>query len=174
LIFGLEIWDLPGLRFASMGLFEDQSDGDVQRAESLVEQTIAALGVDPAQSRLGGGRGPRFALRRGSAAMIIAIHPATSDADAGTLRVVAPVVRLPDEATQGALFHYLLEANASELVGLAFGVVDGDVVLVSERSLRDLDASEVEAMVKTVGRAADRYDDVLADQFGTCRSTDTP
>jgi len=157
-----------------MALFEDQAEDDLARAVTLVEQTIAALGIDPETSRLPADAGARFALRRGSAAVVIAVHPAVPGAEGGSIRVVAPVVRLPAEERRPALYRRLLEANATEVMGAAFAVVDPDVVLVVERSLRDLDASEVDAMIKTVGRVADRYDDALAQEFGTARSSDGP
>ena len=73
---------------------------------------------------------------------------------------------------EAALYKRLLEANASELVGVAFGLRDGEVVLVSERSVRDLDGSEVDALIRSVGRVADRFDDALAKEFGAQRSSD--
>lgn len=156
-----------------MTLFGDQSATELDRAVSLVEQSIAALGVDPERSRMAGEGGVRqFSLRRGSAALLVAIHPPGQGADAGSIRVVAPVVRMPDGGPTVELLMRLLRANADELVGAAFGVRDGEVVLVAERSVRDLDASEVDAMIRTVGRDADRYDDALAQEFGTLRASD--
>ncbi|MCZ7680442.1 MAG: YbjN domain-containing protein [Sandaracinaceae bacterium] len=66
----------------------------------------------------------------------------------------------------------MLEANATELAGAAFALSEGEVVVVSERSVTDLDASEVDAMIRNVGRTADRYDDELAAQYGALRSSD--
>jgi hypothetical protein len=151
----------------------DQANSNVQRAVQLVEQSIAALGIDPTQSRVASTDGSQaFALRRGSAAIFVAVHGPAQGATEGTLRVVAPVVRAPAADREAALFRRLLEANATELVGVAFGLRDGEVVLVSERSVRDLDASEVDALIRSVGRVADRFDDLLAKEFGAQRSSD--
>lgn len=155
-----------------MTLFGDQAESELERAGELVEQTIEALGVDPAAARLAG-TARRWSLRRGSASILIALSEPTEHAPEGTIRVVAPVVRLPAEDRQPKLFRHLLEANASEIPGAAFAIRGDDVVLVAERSVRDLDASEVDAMVRTVGREADRYDDALAEEFGTTRSSDS-
>lgn len=145
----------------------------MERAVSLVEQTIAALGVDPQRSRLAADGGvERFSLRRGSAALVVALHPPGQGDDAGTIRVVAPVVRMPSSGPTPELLLRLLRANADELVGAAFGVQAGEVVLLAERSIRDLDASEVDALIRTIGRDADRYDDALAREFGTTRCSD--
>lgn len=156
-----------------MTLFEDQGSTELDRAVSLVEQTITALGVDPERSRASDESGVhRFSLRRGSAAILVAIHPPVEGAESGTIRVVAPVVRMPAEGPTPELLMRLLRANAEELVGGAFGVRDGEVVLLAERSVQDLDASEVDAMIRSVGRDADRYDDALATEFNVPRASD--
>jgi hypothetical protein len=141
---------------------------------TLVEETITALGIDPVASTLPSDPdGPRrFALRRGSAQLVVAVHPPAPGMEQGTLRVVAPVIRIPREDRQLTLFRRLLEANAQELVGVAFALAGDDVVVVAERSLQDLDSSEVQAMIRTVGSSADRFDDELAQAYHTSRSSD--
>jgi len=156
-----------------MALFDDAGEANVARAVSLVEQTIAALGVDPSVARVKTADGSHgFSLKRGSASILVAICPSLEGASEGTLRVIAPVIHLPAPARHAALFRWLLEANAKELVGQAFAVLGEEVVLVSERSLRDLDASEVEHVVRAVGRAADRFDDLLAKEYDTIRASE--
>ncbi len=156
-----------------MTLFEDQADNDFERAVALVEQTIASLGVDPTAARLASTDGThRFSLRRGSAAMVVAVQPPAEGEADGTMRAIAPVVRLPAPERQLALFRRLLDSNAADLAGVAFGIAGDDVVLVAERSLRDLDASEVDGMIRSLGRDADRFDDLLAREFETTRSSD--
>lgn len=149
---------------------------DHTQAVALVEQTIADLGIDAASTRLaaeGGAGAARYALKRGSASLVISVHPADERDPGGTLRVVAPCVRLGEEKKDfTSLYVWLLSANARELRGAAFGLMDGEVVVVAERSLEDLDASEVRSTLKMVGAAADRYDDILAEQFGVERSCD--
>ena len=155
-----------------MSLFDDQAESGVERAVELVEQTIESLGVSPSEARLAGD-GRRWSLRRGSAAIVISIVEPPKGAADGTIRVIAPVVRLPEVSRRAALYERLLAANAGGLGGPAFGVRGDDVVLVSERSVRDLDASEVDQLVRAIGREADRHDDVLAKEFGTSRSSDS-
>src|SRR5690606_1012247 len=138
----------------------------------LVEQTIRGLGIDPAASRTEREGHVAFAMRRGSARILVAIHGPTPELGEGRLRVVAPVVRLPGTDREPALCRRLLEANATELVGAAFAISGNEVVVVAERGVRDLDASEVDTLIRTVGRVADRYDDVLATTFGAIRSSD--
>jgi len=150
---------------------EERANTDVERAVALVEETIEALGIDPRSSRNEREGHIAYALRRGSARILIAVHSPSGDLTEGRIRVVAPVVVLPS-AEQPALLRYLLEANATELVGAAFAISGQEVVVVTERSVGDLDASEVDTMIRTVGRVADRYDDQLSKTFELQRSSD--
>jgi hypothetical protein len=158
-------------------LFSDVPESNVKRAVELVEQTLTSLGVDPATSRVSSLDGiDRFAVRRGSARVLLSIHPPPGDgsSDHGSIRAMAPVVVLPDADRRPELYEHLLQANTRDLCGLAFGVDldDGMVVLVAERSVQDLDASEVKLTLEAIGRTADRSDDELAKTFGTQRASD--
>lgn len=144
------------------------SDSNQVSAEALVTEAIRALGVDPSEVRAGDSR--RWVLRRGSATVVVDI----SDSSGGWLRVIAPVVKLPADEQLAALSKALLSANATELSpGMSFGVLDDDVLLVAARSTAGLDAAAVDAIIKGVGSAADHWDDQLAEQFGTQRSSDS-
>jgi len=158
-----------------MALFEDQSAEQLRLAAALVEQTVRALGIDPAAARVTTTDGSSaWALKRGSASILVVLHGPREGEPDGTIRVVAPVIRLPAPPMRPALFERLLVLNGRELLGVAFGVVGDEVVVLSERSVRDLDASEVDVTLRTVGRIADRYDDALAKEFGATRSADRP
>ena len=151
---------------------DQPSDPDLERAVDLVEEAIRGLGIDPAQSRSARSGPAAYALRRGSARILVAVHPPSGERREGRLRVVAPVIRLPPPEAERDLFRRLLELNAAELVGVAFAVTGDEVIVVAERSVRDLDASEVDRTIRDVGRVADRYDDELATRYGATRSSD--
>ncbi len=155
-----------------MALFEDQSESDYKRAITLVEQTIVLLGADLGTARV---RDGRYSLKEGSASIVVSVSRSGTNLPHGSLRLVSPVVKLPEkQETLFELFRHLLDVNAKSIANAAFGV-DGDfVVVVSERALRDLNGSEVEAMMRTVGTIADFYDDDLAARFGTVRACDVP
>ncbi|MCB9591256.1 MAG: YbjN domain-containing protein [Sandaracinaceae bacterium] len=144
----------------------------MERAIALVEKTIEALGIDPGASRKQREGHVAYALRRGSARILIAVHSPAGELTEGRIRVVAPCVVLPPEDRQLGLLRHLLVANATDLVGAAFAVSGDEVVVVAERSVRDLDASEVDTMIRSVGRVADRYDDELSKAFSLTRSSD--
>jgi hypothetical protein len=140
-------------------------------ALALVEAAIRKLGIDPATAKIpGDSTTAAFALRRGSARVVVAVH---KTAQGGVLRVVAPVVRVPGDAAHAAgLFRRALELNGREIHGSAFGIFGDDLVAIAERSLVDLQASEVEAAIRGVGATADKWDDALAKEFATKRSSD--
>lgn len=148
------------------------ADADVENAVGLVERTIRGLGIDPASSRTQREGHVAYALRRGSARILIAVHAPSGDLTEGRIRVVAPVIHLPAADQVPALSRELLEANAEKLVAAAFAISGGEVVVVSERSVRDLDASEVDGLIRNVGRVADAWDDALAQRYGARRSSD--
>lgn len=113
-----------------------------------------------------------FALRRGSARILIGVHAPAPALPDGRLRVVAPIVRLPGGPQETELMRRVLEVNAQELAGMAFAISGSDIIVVAERKLDGLDAAEVEELIRNVGRVADRYDDELAARFGASRSSD--
>ncbi|MCC7535642.1 MAG: YbjN domain-containing protein [Deltaproteobacteria bacterium] len=156
-----------------MALFEDGTETAWTIAVKLVERAIADLGLDPVAVRAREDGSPGlWAIQRGSATVVISVV-AKGDGREGTLRVLAPILTPPaDPAGQSRLFRRLLELNGSELTGAAFGLLGGDVVVVAERSIVDLDASETDALLAVVADVADRYDDELAAQFGAVRISD--
>ncbi len=142
---------------------------DVEEAVRLIESVIRGLGLDPTSAMIPGDSATKaYALKRGSARVVVAVH--TTDSG-GTFRVLSPCVRI-DASSSADLYKHLLELNARELVGAAFGVFGDEVVVVAERPVKDLDASEVESAIRNVGRIGDRYDDALAQRFGVKRSSD--
>jgi hypothetical protein len=130
-------------------------------AVTLVEASIRNLGLDPDRARVAQeGGGARFALHRGSAEVFVVLAPPSEVDAVGTLRIVAPVIALPAAERRAALYEYLLRINAAEARGCAFALSGESVVVVHERSVRDLDASEVD----------DHFDDALAREFSAARA----
>jgi hypothetical protein len=137
--------------------------------KALVEAAIQTLGVSAASARAKDGDGhASWTLQRGSAAVLIAL--ATRDTGHGGtavyLRVVSPVMTLPEPAKRDALYKHLLELNAQGLANAAFGLVNDRVVAVSERPTNDLQSEEIVQMVRHLAAVADTYDDRLVKAFG--------
>ena len=157
-----------------MGLFGESTQSNFRRAQKLIEDVLSALGVSTEKNRLETKDGSTaWGLLRGSAEVMVFLNPARDDKEDNFLRIVSPIVRLPSENLL-PLYRRLLEHNAKDLYGVAFGVVNEDIVLVAERGTRDLDRSEVEDMLRNIGAAADHYDDMLVKEFGGRKFSELP
>jgi hypothetical protein len=55
---------------------------------------------------------------------------------------------------------------------VSFGLVNEEIVLVSERTIRGLDLPELEEIIAMIGYYADKYDDLLSLEFGGTRVCD--
>jgi hypothetical protein len=145
---------------------------DFDRAKDLVEQTIRKLGLDPGGSRAKDAPTTcSWTLQRGSAAILVNLTYRKEDNNL-YLRVVSPVVTLPEASRREALFTRILELNGSGLANCAFGLIGDRVVLVSERPAEGLDPEEVEQIIRHLGAVADTYDDRLVKEFGGRRASD--
>lgn len=141
--------------------------------KTLVEATLKKLGLDPEAARAKSDDAhATYTFGRGSAHVLVGIVKRTEQ-NAVILRVAAPVMLPPeDEAREQALYERLLELNGAGLVNCAFALIDGRVVVVSERPVVGLDEAEVEQILKHTSAVADTYDDRLVDEFGGRRASD--
>jgi hypothetical protein len=148
---------------------------DFAGARALVEAAIQALGLSPASVLAPlhpGSKGDdqaSWTLQRGSAAILITLATRKIDAagkECVFLRVISPVMTLPEPAKREALYKHLLELNAQGLSNAAFGLVGHRVVAVSERPTEDMQVAEVTQMVRHLAALADTYDDRLVKAFG--------
>jgi hypothetical protein len=145
---------------------------DFAGAKGLVDEALKKIGVDPDAVR--GKDAPDVAswsVKRGSAQILIAL--ARRDPNRQIfLRVVSPVMTMPDAAKREPLFVRLLELNANGLGNSAFGKIGERIVALSERPTEGLDLGEVEQIIKQVSAVADTFDDRLVAEFGGARASD--
>ncbi len=151
-----------------MSLFDNKRESNLKACIEMVEAVLTDMGVDPAPARIASETGPAWALTRGSAEVFVFLS-AAGEGD-NYIQVIAPVMRPP--AVSDGLFSRLLELNASDLTGAAFGLRNGDVVLTTDRSTSGLDRIEVEEMIRRIGEYADHFDDTLTAEFGGVRACD--
>jgi hypothetical protein len=148
-------------------LFANHRETNLISTVALVEQVLGELGYAPADHRVSEpGASHAWRLVTGSAITRVAL---VERAEFPHLRITAAVMTLDAAVDRAALFGHLLALNAN-LCGVAFatgGDGDGDhVLLVSERSTLDLDASEVRDAIERVTTSADEHDDALVARFG--------
>lgn len=149
-----------------------QSDGGIAKMRKLVEAVIRSRNIEPDNNTVTAMEGgAAWAISSGSAAVMIALNPGSTPDAFSRLRMVSPIVKI-DIDSNPDLLRRLLELNGTQMPGIAFGLINDEVVLVSERSVRGLDRSEVEEMLVMVGYYADKYDDLLVEEFGGDRVCD--
>jgi hypothetical protein len=155
-----------------MALFGNPQEANLRSCAQMIEAVLHASGVDAERSRIHSDHGPAWGMTRGSAEIFIFLTAGT--AGENFLQIVSPVMRPTAETLAAPHFlRRLLELNATELQGAAFGVREGDVILSTDRSTSGLDRVEVEEMIRRLGAYADHYDDALTLEFGGTRHSDT-
>ena len=153
-----------------MTLFGEKRETNFKSTQKMIESVIRDLGLDPDGSRLETSEDGRLAwgVRCGSAAVYVFLQEGDKE---NFIEVLSPVMKIPEQNIL-PLYRRLLELNAEELTGAAFGVKGEDVVLMTDRSTTDLDRTEVQSMITLMGEYADRYDDELVGEFGGLRHSD--
>ena len=145
---------------------------DFATAKSLVDEALKKIGVDPDAVR--GKDAPDVAswsLKRGSAQVLVGLARREPNRQM-CLRVVSPVMTMPEAGKREALYVRLLELNANGLGNSAFGKIGERIVALSERPTEGLDVGEIEQIVRQVAAVADTFDDKLVAEFGGARASD--
>jgi hypothetical protein len=157
-----------------LGLLGNKGKKDLKSTVQMVEGLIRELGLEPDANRLQTQEaGHAWGLMKGSAEVFIFIISSDESEEPHSIQVVSPVLHIPQsQPNQLALFRRMLELNAELLSGAAFGIKGDTAVIISDRSTKDLNASEVRDMILRVGHFADMYDDELVVQFGGKRHSD--
>ena len=148
-----------------MALFGNPQESNLRACSQMIESVLTDRGLDAAGSRVKSDEGPAWSVTQGTAGIFIFLTPGRDGEN--FIQVVSPVVRPADEVLASPLFlRRLLELNATELTGAAFGLRGEEVVLTTDRSTTGLDRVEVEEMIRRVSQYADQYDDTLKREFG--------
>ncbi len=154
-----------------MSLFGNQQEANFKSCEQMVISLLTARGLNVAESRIVSELGPAWERQHGSADIYIFLSP--GDAGENYIQVVSPVM-LPtaESLARPELLRRLLELNATELTGAAFGLREDEVVLTTDRSTAGLDRVELDEMIRRIAEYADHYDDLLTVEFGGARHSD--
>lgn len=154
-----------------MSLSGIPQEANLRSCEQMIEAVLEGRGLDPRQSRIQSASGPAWGMTQGSAEIYIFLT--AGGAGDNFIQVTSPVMRpSPEAMATPLLWRRLLELNATELTGAAFGLRDEQVVLTTDRSTQGLDRNEVEEMIRRVASYADHYDDALTEEFGGRRHAD--
>jgi Putative bacterial sensory transduction regulator len=89
----------------------------------------------------------------------------TGESDDDFLTVWSSVLKLPVKDELG-LTRKLLEMNCSETFESHFGIMNEQVVVISQRSVADLSPGEISRAITLVATVADNNDEMLVESFG--------
>jgi len=136
---------------------------DLEIARGMVLGFLDSAGIDTYEAAAGD---DVWLFRRGSARGHLALIEDREEPEWSRIYVSYAVIRVPADAS-AAFFRRLLELNEKfgGMCGFSIGQ-DGIVWLTAGRRLDGLDPGELEDLVVRTGYYADRYDDVLLDEFG--------
>ena len=137
------------------------STGGVDQASKIIEEFFRKNKIDPNAQRVKTDPSEIcWTITRGSSVNYIFL---TKIGDIDTVRVASPILFLPQENLL-PLYRRCLELNFMVL-DCAFAINKDMIVVVSERPILGLDATEFENMMRQVSYIADTYDNQLADEF---------
>jgi hypothetical protein len=146
------------------GLFANQQQANLDSTIAMVEDVLIELGHVVEKVRVQFAECERaWRIAKGSATVEIAL---LARDDAGWLQVSASVMTPGPKTDTASLWRKVLGLNAERASTSAFALRGDTVVLVGQRGTRDLDRSEVLALIKTISEDADHYDDELVREFG--------
>lgn len=89
----------------------------------------------------------------------------TGLSDEDTITVWSAVLKLPAK-DEPRLMRYLLELNCTSTFEARFGIVDGQVVVISTRTVAELSPGEISRIITIVATIADDNDELLIEEFG--------
>lgn len=145
----------------SRGKTSRGSTPSLQHYAQTVEDILASLGYNPAESRLETEQGYGWTFRHGSANIEIYV----SEQDGiGYMQVLSPIIHMPGSGLL-PLYRRLLEYNM-QLTNASLGVYFDVVYVFNERPLRELDAEEANQIITMVAGYADDLDNTLVNEFG--------
>jgi len=153
-----------------MALFDNSQESNFNACVHMVESVLQQRGIHPTECRIASDDGPAWGIQHGSAEVYVFLS--AGERGENYIQVVSPVLT-PAPDTFAQLMHRVLELNADELTGCAFGLRGSEIVLTADRSPAGLDRVELEEMIKRVAGYADHYDDLLTVEFGGTRHGDS-
>lgn len=145
----------------SSGNNPDMSQDNLALCRQIIETFLRQNNLDPEKQRVEYDPGMGWMATRGSAVVFFLIGNIDG---IDSIRIAAPIIYLPQDNLL-PLYRRCLELNFQAL-NCAFAINKDKIVVVSERLLSGLDLQEFTSMVSQVSFVADKFDNILADEFG--------
>lgn len=137
---------------------ESTTDGLVE----VIETVINSLDSDNTAMVSRSEAGHLWKFKYGTVEVFVQL---TGLAEEDMLTVWAAVLKLPAK-DEPKLMRHLLEQNWSSTMEARFGIVNDEIIIVTNRSLTDLSPSEISRAITIVATLADESDEPLQQEFG--------
>ncbi|MGM0457688.1 YbjN domain-containing protein [Sodalinema sp.] len=137
-------------------------DNDVVNYPQEIETVISSLAQD--QKAMVGHNDDTYAwkFKYGSVEVFVQL---TGETEEDLFTVWSPVLKLPATDEPGLMRH-LLQMNWGATFESRFAIVDDQVVVLSSRTVADLNPSEISRSITIVATIADDNDEDLQEKFG--------
>jgi hypothetical protein len=145
---------------------ESTSQAETHVSSSLVEVIETVIGsLDSGQTAMvsRSEEGHLWKFKYGTVEVFVQL---TGLSEEDTLMVWAAVLKLPAK-DEPKLMRQLLEKNWSDTLEARFGIVNDEVVVITNRSIADLSPGELSRAITIVATIADESDEPLIAEFGT-------
>lgn len=143
-------------------LADSVSDESSMNYVETIETVISSLETDQSAMVSHTDTGHTWKFKYGTVEVYVQL---TGTTEADTLTVWSPVLQLPAR-DEPKLMRHLLEMNCGETFEACFGILGNDVVVLSSRTLADIDASEISRVMTIVATIADNNDEQLRSEHG--------
>lgn len=130
--------------------------------KDVIETVIASLEDQNSAMVQHNQEGYLWKFEYGSVEVLVQL---TGESDDDLLTVWSPVLTLPAKDEVG-LMKKLLQMNWSDTLEARFGVVDNQVIVISQRTVADLSPGEISRTVTIVATVADDNDEMLKETYG--------
>ncbi|EKQ71056.1 protein of unknown function DUF1821 [Leptolyngbyaceae cyanobacterium JSC-12] len=128
----------------------------------VIETVIASLDSENSAMVSRSEAGHLWKFKYGTVEVFVQL---TGLGDEDMLTVWSAVLKLPAK-NEPILMRQLLERNWSSTLEARFGIVNDEVVVVTNRSLADLSPGEISRAITIVASIADESDEPLQEEFG--------
>ncbi|WP_421657894.1 YbjN domain-containing protein [Leptothermofonsia sp. ETS-13] len=134
----------------------------VNNPVEVIETVIASLDSDQTAMVNRSEEGYLWKFKYGTVEVLVQL---TGLADEDSITVWSSVLKLPAK-NEPQLMRKLLEMNWASTLEARFAILNGEVVVVSTRSLTDVSPSEISRAITIVATLADDNDELLQAEFG--------
>ena len=140
-------------------LVDESMDVDYVRE---IETVISSLAEDQKVLVGQSDAGHLWKFKYGSVRVFVQLTGSTEE---DTLTVWSSVLKLPAQ-NEREMMRRLLEMNWSSTYEARFGILGDEIVVLSSRSVSDLNPGEISRSITVVATIADDHDEALQEEFG--------